>query len=312
MNHHEEMESERGTRNIAEVSLNKISVLYGYIKSFTNCADLDVKKNDDKKEKDEKKDKGLKTNALYGRGVASDVSSSDDTDDEDDDVGETEMSAFYGRTTKKNEETDFCQEYLDFDMKFIKSVNENPKNIEKQRPCKCGLGPAHTSHLGSLRFCKLFIGLLKFQERKQLLRVKNVCTRCLKTSHTTNLCKSKPLNCFYCSDPNRNARHSAAMCLGHNNTSFRAFAASLDKARKDKEREEKKKKKEEAREVTNLAVNQEQDESESDGEYDEMDQWAQVIHSHYIGPSKDELEEEGLAVHRVCRSQNHWEDTSDD
>ena len=44
--------------------------------------------------------------------------------------------------------------------------------------------------------------------------------------------------------------------------------------------------------MTNLAVNQEQEENESDGEYDEVDQWAQVIHSHYIGPSKDELEEE--------------------
>ena len=178
MNHHEEMEAARSTRNIAEVSLNKISVLYGYIKSFTNCADLDVKKNDDKKEKDEK-NKGLKANAMYGRGGVSDTDTdTDDSDDEDDTVGETEMSTFYGKTTKKNEETDFCQEYLDFDMKFIKSVNENPKNADKQRPCKCGLGPAHTSHLGSLRFCKLFIGLPKFQERKQLLRVKNVCNRC--------------------------------------------------------------------------------------------------------------------------------------
>ena len=200
-----------------------------------------------------------------------------------DDENETELSAFYGKATKKSEENDFCQEYLRFDMNFIKSVNENPKNKDKQRTCKCGLGPPHTSHLGSLRFCKYFIGVPKFQERKQLLKVRNVCTRCLKMSHTTNLCTSKPLNCFYCSDPNKNAKHSAAMCLGHNDTSFKAFAASLDKARKDKE----KKKKEEAKEVTNLAVNQEHDESESDGEYDEMDQWSNVIQSHYVGPSKD-------------------------
>merc|ERR1711951_245815 len=77
MNHHEEMETTRSTRNIAEVSMNKISVLYKYIKSFTNCADLDVKKSDEKKKKDEKNN-FKKANAFYGRTGGSDSES--DTD----------------------------------------------------------------------------------------------------------------------------------------------------------------------------------------------------------------------------------------
>ena len=78
------------------------------------------------------------------------------------------------------------------------------------------------------------------------------------------------------------------MCLGHNDISFKAFAASIEKAKKDR----KKKREEEAKEVTSHAINQDDNESESEGEYDEMDQWSNVIQSYYMGPTKDELEEE--------------------
>ena len=78
------------------------------------------------------------------------------------------------------------------------------------------------------------------------------------------------------------------MCLGHNDVSFKALAASIEKAKKDKERKEK----EEAKEVANYAVGQEGDESESDEEYDELEQWNNVIQNFYVGPSKYDLEEE--------------------
>ena len=49
------------------------------------------------------------------------------------------------------------------------------------------------------------------------------------------------------------------MCLGHNDVSFKAFVAAMEKAKKDKEKKEK----EDSKEVSNFAADQEENEDES-------------------------------------------------
>ena len=155
------------------------------------------------------------------------------------------MNTFYGKVKK---EDDFCSEYLAFDKAFVQRMNDDPKNKVKLKPCYCGLSANHQAYHGSLRFCKFFISIPRVEERKQLIRTKRGCSRCLKTNHTMNSCKSKPVSCYYCKNSGKPANHSPALCLGHNNVSFKALINKMEKEKKEKER----KLAEENRQVTSL------------------------------------------------------------
>ena len=157
----------KSSRNITEISLHKVSVLYDYIKAYTVSSDLDVRSN-------EEKEKNVKINAMMAERAHEE--DEDDNGVEMDSEEENEINTYYGRVATKQEEDDFCSEYLAYDKAFVKKINENPKNKTKLKPCRCGLSSPHQSHHGSLRFCKHFINIPRYEERKQLLRTKRACS----------------------------------------------------------------------------------------------------------------------------------------
>ena len=52
MKNYKEMKPSRSSRNITEISLNKVSILYNYIKAYTVSSDLDVRTSEDKEKKE--------------------------------------------------------------------------------------------------------------------------------------------------------------------------------------------------------------------------------------------------------------------
>ena len=143
------------------------------------------------------------------------------------------MNTFYGKVKKEDE---FCSEYLAFDKVFVQRTNDDPRNKAEMKTCYCGLSANHQACHGSLRFCKFFISIPRIEERKQLIRSKKVCSRCLKTNHTVNSCKSKPASCNNCKNSGKPSSHSPALCLGHNNVSFKALINKMEKEKKEKEK----------------------------------------------------------------------------
>ena len=124
---------------------------------------------------------------------------------------------------------------LAYDKAFVKKINENPSNKGKMKPCRCGLGSSHQSFHGSLRFCTHFVSIPKIEERKQMMRTRKVCSRCLKMNHSAATCKLKPPVCYYCKKVDKPSNHSSALCLGHNNETFKAFITVMEKEKKNQQ-----------------------------------------------------------------------------
>ena len=205
-----------------------------------------------------------------------------------DEEGVENLAVYYGKVTNRQKEDELCEEYLKFDREFVKRMNENPKNKDKLKPCHCGLATNHQSFHGSLRFCKFFTNIPKIEERKQLIRTKRVCSRCLKTNHSANSCRAKAPACYYCRQSNKPSNHSPALCLGHNNVSFKALVNKMEKEKKEKKQSE------ENRDVSSFMTMQEEEEQDEDEgeEFDTEEQFSTIVNNFYIGPSKEDIEKE--------------------
>ena len=84
---------------------------------FINSSDLDVRSTEEKE-----KEKSVKMNAFVTKGARDDIEVySDGIVDSDD---EEEVNAFYGKTSNKQAEHEFCQKYLEYDKAFVKKVND--------------------------------------------------------------------------------------------------------------------------------------------------------------------------------------------
>ena len=56
--------------------------------------------------------------------------------------------------------------------------------------------------------------------------------------------------------------------------------------------EKEKKEKEDGKEVSNFMAAQEEEEQESDGEIDAEDQFSNIVNNFYVGPTKEDIDEE--------------------
>ena len=88
------------------------------------------------------------------------------------------------------------------------------------RPSGCKVGPAHTTKYGSMRYCKNFLDVKGWKDRKEYLRTRKACYKCLQLNHSASVCKSK-LKCTYCSQIGKPlTAHNSALCAYLNDQEF--------------------------------------------------------------------------------------------
>ena len=98
---------------------------------------------------------------------------------------------------------------------------ENPKNRDKLRRCPCGVGAHHEVPYGSLRYCPHFLNHGTYNARKEFLKLKRGCTKCLRGNHLSSSCRYKPSSCYYCQLAGKAEKaHSPGMCCAFNDTEF--------------------------------------------------------------------------------------------
>ena len=103
------------------MSYRKISILYDYLASFTHSFNMETRfaETVEKTEKPSYLTSSVQEDEEW---VTPETESCEPQD------SNIEVDAFYTKSNNKLDTQDFCKEYLVFDKRFAKKVNEDPKN----------------------------------------------------------------------------------------------------------------------------------------------------------------------------------------
>ena len=177
---------------LTDLTMDKMAVLNDYL--ITHCTLFNLESNFT--ENDKQLNTFFTDPSLQGNNTV-------DGDDERvvvPDAEDLEAHAYYSKSFKNRAEGhgDFCEVYLQYDRDYCKQMTENPKNRDKLCRCPCGVGAHHEVPYGSLRYCPHFLNHGTYNARKEFLKLKRACMKCLRGSHLSSSCRYKPSSCYYC------------------------------------------------------------------------------------------------------------------
>ena len=79
-----------------------------------------------------------------------------------------------------------------------------------------------------MRYCGYFLNIRTWKERKNDIRFRRVCGKCLKTGHNTSTCRAR-IECNYCVYASKPANHNSALCTFLTDCQFEAIIENKDK-----------------------------------------------------------------------------------
>merc|ERR1712082_472138 len=197
---------------LTDLTNDKMALLNDYL--ITHCTSFNLESNFTESDK--------QLNTFFAendfQGESSECIKEENVNDED-----IETQAFYSKSVKNRAEGhgEFCEVYLKHDRDYCKQVIANPKYREKLRRCPCGVGTPHEVLYGSMRYCPHFLNLGTYNARKEFIKLKRGCMKCMRGNHLSSSCRYKPSSCYYCRIAAKQDKgHSPGMCCAFNDTEF--------------------------------------------------------------------------------------------
>ena len=177
---------------LADLTVDKMATLNDYL--ITHCTTFNLESDFVATEKP-------KNNFFTGQQF--DDEFSNDEDDEEkvvDGEGNLEANVHYSKTLKNRAEGHgiLSKAYIDYDKDYCLRMNENPKMKNRLKKCPCGSNGYHEVIYGSLRYCPYFLQHPTLNGRREFLRAKRACFKCLRGNHNSSSCRYRPATCYYC------------------------------------------------------------------------------------------------------------------